>query len=217
MGKQRRMIYASIYANSELNMLPLEARYLYIGTLVLADDGGKLRADARYLRGQIFSFDEKITSNQVEEWLKLLSDVGQIVLYRTGGVRVLKHPKWKEYQRIRADLYNTRKLPDPLRDRNVAVTPAYRKRREENRIERNRREEKGAEYLTHVPEGDVKEFLDRFLITEREVRSKAEDLKLYCERKGRRYKNYRSFLLNALKKDFKERDPTQKVGKYVHT
>lgn len=57
-------------------------------------------------------------------------------------------------------------------------------------------------YLTKIPTDDLLEFAKRFEITEEQIQSKAEDLKNYCDSKGKRYKNYRSFLLNALKKDF---------------
>lgn len=122
MAQQRRMLYSSIYANAELNMRPIEERLLYIGTIVLADDDGKLRADPRYLKGQVFPYDEKITSLEVENWLKNLADVGQILLYERDGIQILKHPNWAKYQHIRADLYVPSKLPSPLRARNEPVT-----------------------------------------------------------------------------------------------
>lgn len=122
MAQQRRMIYDSLYANPAVNMLPVEARYLYIGTIVLADDDGKVRADPRYLRGRLFSFDEKITSNEVKKWTDQLSEIGQILLYQVGEEHFLKHPNWKKYQRIRADMRSPSKLPNPLRNRNEDVT-----------------------------------------------------------------------------------------------
>jgi len=79
-------------------------------------------------------------------------------------------------------------------------------RREENRIDKKREEKMGVGYLVKIPKADIQEFMLRFVVTEKEIASKAEDLKLYCERKGRVYRNYKAFLLNALKRDFKERD-----------
>jgi len=116
------MIYDTIYANSSVNMLPIEARYLYIGTIVLADDDGKLRADHRYIRGRLFSFDENITSEMVKKWLDQLAEIGQIILYEVNGDQILKHPNWKKYQRIRADMRTKSKLPSPLRSCNETVT-----------------------------------------------------------------------------------------------
>ena len=42
----------------------------------------------------------------------------------------------------------------------------------------------------------------RFDCSRPAIKDKAESLKLYCESKGKRYKNYKAFLLTALKKDF---------------
>lgn len=94
---------------------------------------------------------------------------------------------------------------------------------EEKRREEKRSEDKGSEerpestlsYLENIPEVDMKTFTDRFVVSPGGVRSKAEDLKLYCQRKRKTYANYRAFLLNALKRDFKERQPEDvKQGKY---
>ena len=60
-------------------------------------------------------------------------------------------------------------------------------------------------YLSKIPEEDMKEFMDRFIATKKEIEGKAEGLKLYCESRGKKYKNYKAFLLNALKRDFKEK------------
>lgn len=103
-------------------MCPIEARLLYIGTIVLADDDGKVRADPRYLKGQVFPYDENISSTDVEKWLESLRDIGQVLLYERDGLKVLKHQNWKKYQRIRDDMYVQSKLPNPLRGSNEDVT-----------------------------------------------------------------------------------------------
>lgn len=64
---------------------------------------------------------------------------------------------------------------------------------------------KSISYLTEIPEEDLKELTTRFDASSRDIKSKAESLKLYCQANGRSYKNYKAFLVNAVKKDFKER------------
>lgn len=196
------MVYSSLYANAELSMLPLEVRYLYIGTIILADDSGKMRADSRYLRGQIFSFDEKITSEMVENWLRILNDLGQVTVYEVGGVKVLKHPKWHIYQRIRADLKTKSKLPEPLRDRNADVTePLLNISKDKRNKEKIREANQSIEFLSQLPAQDLQELSQKYKISPRGIQSKATDLKLYCESKAKTYKNYRAFLENAIRKD----------------
>lgn len=76
---------------------------------------------------------------------------------------------------------------------------------EENRTDKNRKEDKPTahvSYLSSIPEDDMKEFYGRFDCSVSGIKSKAEDLKLWCETNGKIKKNYKAFLLNALKKDF---------------
>jgi len=65
-------------------------------------------------------------------------------------------------------------------------------------------------YLTNIPIQVKDELIARFILSEKELRDKAESLFLYCQSKGRVYKNYHAFLLNALKRDFKEREEPKK-------
>ena len=66
------------------------------------------------------------------------------------------------------------------------------------------------DFLKNIPSEDEEYFIKRFDISAGQLRNKAESLFLYCEAKGKTYKNYRSFLLNAVKKDFPERPPAPK-------
>src|SRR3990167_8875218 len=65
-------------------------------------------------------------------------------------------------------------------------------------------------YLTNIPIQVKDELIARFTLSEKELRDKAESLFLYCQSKGKVYKNYHAFLLNALKRDFKEREEPKK-------
>lgn len=64
---------------------------------------------------------------------------------------------------------------------------------------------KSFKYLSQIPEEDLNEFEENYNASKSQVIGKAEDLKNYCESHGKRYKNYKSFLANALKKDFGKR------------
>ena len=70
--------------------------------------------------------------------------------------------------------------------------------------------ESSISFLKEIPEEDIEKLTARFDITSKQLKSKGEDLFLYCKSKGRVYRDYRSFLLNALKKDFKEKSPDGK-------
>lgn len=80
---------------------------------------------------------------------------------------------------------------------------------EEKRIDKNREEKKESSifYLREIPTYDLEEFYTRFDCSRPAIKDKAESLALWCESKGKKYSNYKSFLLNALKKDFPIRKP----------
>ena len=69
---------------------------------------------------------------------------------------------------------------------------------------------KSKKYLSNIPEEDMSVFLNRFDVGEKQIRSKAESFLLYCDSKGKKYANYKSALLNAMKKDFVERTEENK-------
>lgn len=177
-------------------------------------DGYRVKSDKNWKKtlGFVTREDDKNISTFLEMFAR-------INLIDKKGLEMgdLYIPKMKEY----ADEYT---------DKRRRVSRQYRDfvRLEENRIEENRIDKKRGEdgaappkpegsikYLDAIPEADMLSFTDRFDATPGKVRSKAEDLKLYCIRRGKTYKDYKAFLLNALKRDFKERQPEDvKQGKY---
>ena len=82
-------------------------------------------------------------------------------------------------------------------------SPTVDKIREDKiRIEREKKPENSISYLKNIPAEDIKVFVGRFDVNESKVKDKAESLHLYCKSKGKVYKNYKAFLLTAMKKDF---------------
>lgn len=72
----------------------------------------------------------------------------------------------------------------------------------------NHKSEEGSlKFLQNLPEEVIAEFTRRFDCSPKQLKGKAEDLYNYCLAKGKTYKNYKAFLLNAVKKDFSERPP----------
>lgn len=76
---------------------------------------------------------------------------------------------------------------------------------EEKRRDKKRREEEAEKYLLNIPLKDQEEFYKRFDCSKKQIISKGEELLNYCKMHDKVYKNYKAFLLNALKGDFKER------------
>lgn len=76
---------------------------------------------------------------------------------------------------------------------------------EEKRRDKKRREESKPEnsisFLSEIPTQDLTDLSEKYKIDPSGIKSKAYDLKLYCEQKGKVYKNYKSFLENAVRSD----------------
>jgi predicted regulator of amino acid metabolism with ACT domain len=69
-------------------------------------------------------------------------------------------------------------------------------------------------FLKEIPEEVITEFIEKFKVEKANIITKANALYDYCEAKGKRYKNYKAFLANTLRKDFGERPPKTKKPVY---
>jgi len=100
----------------------------------------------------------------------------------------------------------------PVRSKSAVNTAIEEKRRDKNRIEKKREEKLSASinYLKQIPEEDLKDFSNSYMVSFKEIIKKAQDLVNYCEMHGKRYKDYKALLRNAISKDFEPR--TQKKG-----
>lgn len=92
-----------------------------------------------------------------------------------------------------------------------------KKRGEKKRIEKKiAKPEQSISFLSTIPTQDLTDLSEKYKINPAGIKSKAYDLKLYCEQKGKVYRNYRSFLENAIRSDkdkLQNKFPYQKVEK----
>lgn len=98
-----RLIDKQIYLNESLAKLPVDARYLYKGMIVHADDEGRMKASAAILKALIFPFDEATRIDTVKKWRDQIANTGVIKLYAAGGQEYLVHPNWDRWQPLRKD------------------------------------------------------------------------------------------------------------------
>lgn len=154
------------------------------------------------------------------------------IVYHDGWLCVLKYPKYqsynlpnvkkglqKELKSIPKDIFNLflekgydvssigNELP-------IGCQSIDTREREQGKGTRNKEREtpvrKEKKYLLNIPPEDVKEFTSRFNVTEKQLKSKAEDLDSWCEANGKRKKDYKKFLLVAVKKDFTEKTEAER-------
>lgn len=203
----KRMFSQDIVGSDAFLEMEPEAQRLYFFLGMEADDDGFVSNPKKVAR----SIAAK------ESCIKILVD-HRFIIHFPSGVIVIKH--WWINNYIKNDRYHETKYLEEkkalIRKENGSYTEWIQngsrmepeKRIEENRIEEKResvpdKPERHLSYLLKIPKEDLEEFLEKFNATPDQIKSKADDLNNYCLAKGKRYKNYKAFLLNALKKDFK--------------
>lgn len=213
-----------------MNRLPDRAALLYTWLIPHTDDFGHLEGDAISIKAKVAPM-RQITEQEVEQDLALMVQNELIKLYEVKEERYIEILNFDSFQTFRSDRPRRAEYPgsdgqfptDNQRDTNDIPEGdnAPRKRREgkgrEVKVSEEKKESKlenSPAYLDNVPQDDIKTWTDRFVVTDKQIKGKAEDLKLWCESNGRSKKNYKTFLLNAIKRDFKERDATVSGGKY---
>ena len=222
---QRRMISKSISTSTRLSEVSTFAALLFTWIIPHCDDYGHLDANPKIVKAIVVPLRDE-TAEDVAAALKDLVKHGLLTTYEADGRPYLEIVKWDDHQTFKTDRPLNQQAPLPADDlwkplettRKPVGNIRPRKISEEKISEGKRREEKKQphqtiSYLRDVPKEDIKEFSERFNTTEKVIRSKAEDLLLYCERKAKSYHNYRSFLLNALKRDLGG-EGTKAGGKY---
>lgn len=199
--------------------MPSSGRDLYFQLGMYADDDGFV--NPRKIMRMIGSSEDD---------LKILI-AKRFALSFPSGVLVVKH--WKVNNLVRKDWYKPTQYVEEkeslLVKESGAYTEKYKVLVNDSLTNRSRRLGKvrlgkvreeinspsgSISYLREIPKEDMDRITARFDVSEKQLMSKAEDLGLYCKSKGKIYKDYRAFLINAVKKDFKERSQ-KKDGEFV--
>lgn len=209
----KRMFSKQITTSDAFMEMPVSSQLLYFHLNMEADDDGFVGNPKRITK----------FIGAGEDDLKVLL-AKRFLLAFENGVVVIKH--WLLHNAVRKDMYKETQYLDQknmlqIKDngvytesRNEPVTESAL-RLDQDRLDKKREDlpHKHLKYLSDIPPEDMKEFTIRFDASPKGIKSKAEDLKLYCEGKGKVYKNYKAFLLNALKKDFPERKIEKTIPK----
>lgn len=108
-----RSLKPEFWTDEELAcQLTRDERLLYLGMWNLADEHARLRGDPRYIKGQLFAYDDDLTAADIERMLDKLASLGKVRRYSAGPGRYLFLPNLARHQRLEADKVPSR-LPDP--------------------------------------------------------------------------------------------------------
>lgn len=91
-----------------------DARHVYDGLTVRADDEGRGTANAALLKANVLPFDEDATPERIGGWLHELETAGLVALYEADGRAHFAIVSWTEDQRV--DKPTPSKLPAPPAD-----------------------------------------------------------------------------------------------------
>lgn len=89
-----------------------DARLLYPGLWCLADEFGRLRGDARSIKGELFAYDDDMTPDVIDKLIDMLAETGRAVRYSVGRSVYLYLPKLAKHQRLEPHKTPSR-LPEP--------------------------------------------------------------------------------------------------------
>ena len=148
------------------------------------------------------------------------------VMYRDGWLCVLNYPKYQSFKGGKLEVALKREIKavpkdilelfikegypiDTLSIQHMDMDKVMDKEIEEISV-KTPPLYKSKKYLSSIPDEDMSVFLNRFDVGEKQIKDKAESFLLYCDSKGKKYANYKSALLNAMKKDFVERTEANK-------
>lgn len=120
-----------------------DARLLYMGLWNLADEHARLRGDPRYIKGQLFAYDDDLTPAAVDLLVDELARLGKAQRYRVGGGRYIFLPKLGAHQRLEPDKTPSR-LPAP-EDGDIDPPPPMRRHSENVPDESEKIPEKSAQ------------------------------------------------------------------------
>lgn len=110
-----RSVKPEFWASEDLAECSRDARLLYVGLWNLSDEHARLRGGARYIKGQLFPYDDDLTADAVEALIDELAAKGKVVRYTVDGGRYLFLPSLAKHQRLDAAKVVS-KLPAPPED-----------------------------------------------------------------------------------------------------
>lgn len=208
---RKRMISPEIWQSEDFSKLSILARLTFIGLFSNADDEGRGRAKAAYLKSIIYPYDEGMRVADIDKALSEIAQNMSVTFYTHDGNEYYFLDNWCAWQKVEKP--QTSKIP-ALSDRKNIIRRLINEESENvrrlvppNRIEENRIEKKeninarargefGNVLLTDSEYGKLKE---RF--SEDQTKKAIEELSVYMQSKGKAYKDYYATLINWIKRN----------------
>ena len=106
-----RTVKPEFFSDPIMCSLDPMSRLTFIGLWIMADDYGRLLDAPKTIAGELFPFDESVTSQTINEILENLANLSRIIRYSSNGCSVLFIVNWDKHQKIAHPTAS--KLPAP--------------------------------------------------------------------------------------------------------
>lgn len=141
---RKRMIDPAIWQSQDFSRLSMLAKLVFIGLFSNADDEGRGRATAAYVKSMVFPYDGKLRVTDIDKSLDEIAANMSITFYTCDGNEYYSLDNWSKWQKV--DKPQPSKLPPVsgdktgIRERFGEDSANVRGTVPPNRIERNRTE-----------------------------------------------------------------------------
>lgn len=97
---RKRMISPEIWDSENFSKLSILARLIFIGMFSNADDEGRGKAKAAFLKSKLFPYDESMRVADVESALDEVAENMSVTMYSHDGNEYYSFDNWKKWQRV---------------------------------------------------------------------------------------------------------------------
>jgi len=95
-----RTVKPELHSSPSLGSCSIQARWVFVGLLTVADDEGRIRDLPKMILGNLFPLDDNVTVDELVVWLNELEQVDCLRRYSAEGSNFIYLPNWKKHQRI---------------------------------------------------------------------------------------------------------------------
>lgn len=95
-----RMIRVKFWEDEKLSQVPLQSRLLFIGTWNIADDSGVLKGNVKYIKSQLFPYDDNIRANDIKNWIDALIDARMLIPFSYNNESYLYIRSFNVHQKV---------------------------------------------------------------------------------------------------------------------
>lgn len=97
---RKRMIDPAIWGSEDFSKLSLLAKLVFIGLFSNADDEGRGRGKAAYVKSTVFPYDDELTTIKIDEALDEIANKMSITFYMYDENEYYILDNWNEWQKI---------------------------------------------------------------------------------------------------------------------